>query len=128
MAQANLPSSLDARKSSADAKLSIVLVVNDPATMGRASGRVEIEPHRLQDRDHGLRQMGGSEYIAAEVEQQILWFGRCRGPIQVWFLPPHELKLGEHVDFAKYFANENVSIIDRRRNGFSRRVSVAPIR
>src|SRR5271166_4666156 len=56
----------------------VVLIVNDPTTMCRASSRVEVEAHRLQDGDHGLRQMGSSEHIAAEVEQQILWFRRRR--------------------------------------------------
>ena len=33
----------------------VVLIVDDSAAVSRAPGRVEVEPHRPEDSDHGLR-------------------------------------------------------------------------
>jgi hypothetical protein len=71
----------------------IVLIVDDPTTMCRASGHVEVKSHGLQDGDRGFRQMGGSQHIAVEVEQQVLSFGRRRRPVEVRLVAWHELKV-----------------------------------
>src|SRR4029077_1903115 len=45
--------------------------------------------------------MSGSQNIAAEVQQQVLPFGRCRRPVEIRFVTRHELKVSQDVDFAE---------------------------
>ena len=81
----------------------VVLVMDDAAAMRRAAGGIEIEPHRPQHLDHGLCEMRGPQHVAAEIKEQVLRFGRRRGPINVRFFARHELKVRQGIDFAEVF-------------------------
>src|SRR5262245_60260984 len=85
-----------------------MLVMDDPTAMRWAAGSIEVEAHCLQHLDHRHRQVGGPKHVAAEIQEHLLGFERCRRAINERLFARHELEVNESIDFAEVFREREV--------------------